>query len=60
MTREDGCSRLATLVLGFALLLVFAMPTAAFALFRLDPAAFVIACVIAACGLLLIERAVRS
>lgn len=60
MTREDGCSRLAMLALGFALLLVFAMPTAAFALFTRDAVPFVIACVIAATGLFLIERAVRS
>jgi hypothetical protein len=57
---EEGCGRLFTLVMGFALLLVFALPTAAFALFMGDVVAFVIACALTACGLFLIDRAVRS
>lgn len=57
---ESGCGRLILLAAGFGLLLAFALPTAAFALATWDGVAFAIACVITACGLYLIERAVRS
>lgn len=60
MRSDDGCGRLAMLTLGVAILLVFVLPTAAFGIATNDWIALVIAAVLAATGLWMIDRAVRG